>query len=139
MPRIHMKQNMNKRESTRLKHLNDFTVFIEYSHDMDDIYKNIKEYSPNKKGKILLSTKENNATVTELFIRGRKLNIPLAFITQCYFAVPKSIRQKHTHYFVMKITNKHELQQSASNHSSDIYFKTLGIFTKNVLQSHICF
>ena len=66
---------------------------------MDDIYKNIEEYNSNKKRKILivfddmivgmLSNKKLNPIVTELFIRGRKLNISLVFISQSYFAVPK--------------------------------------------------
>ena len=99
---------------------------------MDDIYKNIDEYNPNKKRKILivfddmiadmLSNKKHNPIVTELFIRERKLNISV-FITQSYFAVPKNIRLNSTHYFVMKIPSKRELQQIAFNHSSDIYFK----------------
>ena len=46
--------SINKRESTRLKYLNDSKAFIEYSNDMDDIYKNIEEYNPNKKQKILI-------------------------------------------------------------------------------------
>ena len=100
---------------------------------MDDIYKNIEEYNPNKKQKILvifndiiadmISNKKLNSIVTELFIRGRKLNISLVFITQSYFAVPKNIRLNSTHYFVMKIPNKRELQQIAFNHSSDIDFQ----------------
>ena len=100
---------------------------------MDDIYKNIEEYNPNKKRKILivfddmiadmLSNKKLNPIVTELLIRGRKLNISLVFITQSYFAVPKNIRLNSTHYFVMKIPNKRELQQIAFNHSSDIDFQ----------------
>ena len=124
---------INKRESTRLKHLNDSKAFIEYSNDMDDIYKNIEEYNPNKKGKILIvfddmiadmfSNEKLNATVTKLFIRGRKLNICLVFITQSYFAMPKSIRLNSTHYFLMKIPNKRELQQIEFNQSSDIEFK----------------
>ena len=56
------------------------------------------------------SNKKLNPIVTELFTRGRKLNIPLVFITQSYFAVPKNIRLNSTHYFVMKIPNKRELQ-----------------------------
>ena len=66
---------------------------------MGDIYKNIKEYNPNKKRKILivsddmiadmLSNKKLNLIVTELFTRGRKLNISLIFIRQSYFAMPK--------------------------------------------------
>ena len=64
----------------------------------------------------MLSNKKHNPIVTELFIRGRKLNISLTFITQ------KNIRLNSTHFFVMKIPNKKELQQIAFNHSSDIDF-----------------
>ena len=56
-------------------------------------------------------------------LRGRKLNISLAFISQSYFKVPKTIRLNVRHYFIMKISNNRELQQIASNHSSDIDFK----------------
>ena len=111
-------------------HLNDSKAFIEYSNYMDDIYKNIEEYNPNKKRKILivfddmiadmLSNKKLNPIVTELFIRGRKRNISLVFTTQSYFAVPENIRLNSMHYFIMKIPNKQKLQQTASNHSSDI-------------------
>ena len=58
--------------------------------------------------------------MTELFIRGRKMNISLAFITQSYFKVPKDVRLNATHFFIAKIPNKRELQQIAVNHSSDI-------------------
>ena len=105
----------------RLKYLNNSKVFIEYSNDMYDIHKNIEEYNPKKKQKILivfddmiadlLSNKKPNLVVTELFIRGRKLNISLVFITQSYFAVLKNVRLNSTHYFVMKIPNKRELSQ----------------------------
>ena len=87
---------------------------------MDDIYKNVEDYNPNKKRKILIVlddmivdmriNKKLNPVVTELFIRGRKLNISLVFITKSYFAVPKSIKLNSTHYFIMKILNKRELQ-----------------------------
>ena len=50
----------------------------------------------------MLGNKRLDAIVTELFIRDRKLNISLVFITQCYFAVPKNIRLNYTHYFIMK-------------------------------------
>ena len=63
--------------------------------------------------------------VTKLFIRGRKLNISLVFITQSYFAVPKYIRLNSSYYFIMKIPNKQELQQIAFIHLSDIDFKDL--------------
>ena len=83
---------------------------------MDDIYKNIEEYNPNKKRKILiifdyiiadiLSNKKLNPIVAELFIKGRKLNNCLVFVTQSYFAVPENIRLNSTHSFIMKIPNK---------------------------------
>ena len=78
-----------------------FKSFIEYSNDMNDIYENIEEYNRNKKRKIfvfddmitdMLNIKKRNPIITELFIRGRKLNISLVFITEFYFAVPKTIR-----------------------------------------------
>ena len=102
---------INKGESTGLKYLNDSKVFIEYSNDMDDIYKNIEEYNTNKKQKILidfddmiadmLSNKKLNPIVSKLFVRWRKLNISLVSITQSYFVVPKNIRLNSAYYFVM--------------------------------------
>ena len=83
---------------------------------MDNIYKNIEEYNPNKRRKILivfddmiadmLSDKKLNAIVTELLIGCRKLNISLVFITQSYFAVPKNIRLNSTLCVIMKIPSK---------------------------------
>ena len=77
---------------------------------MDDFYKNIEEYNPNKKRKILilfddtiaimLSDKKLNPIVSELLITGRKINISLVFVTQSYFAVSKNIRQNSAHYFL---------------------------------------
>ena len=77
--------------------------------------KSIEEYNPNKKRKILivfdnmiadmLSNKKLNPIVTELFIRGRKLDTSLVSITQSYFAVPKNIRLNSSNYFIMKIPN----------------------------------
>ena len=67
--------------------------------------------------------KKLNSIVTELFIRGRKLNISLVFITQSYFKVPKDVRLNTSHFFIAKIPNKRELQQIAINHSSDISTK----------------
>ena len=71
----------------------------------------------------MLNNKKLDPIVTELFIRGRKLNISLVFITQSYFAVPKNIRLNSTHYFVMKIPNKEGLQHIAFDHLSDIDFQ----------------
>ena len=113
-------------------------------NDLYKIYKNIEEYNPSKKRKILivfdnmiadmLSNDKGNPIVTELVIRDRKLNISLVFITQSYFAVPKNIRVNSTHYVTMKIPNKRELQQIAFNNSPDIdfikmYRKTIFFFS----------
>ena len=57
-----------------------------------------------------------NKRVNELFIRGRKLDIFLVFITQSYFKAPKDVRLNTMHFFIMKIPNKRELQQIAHNH-----------------------
>ena len=85
---------------------------------MNDIYKNIEEYNPFKKRKTFIVFDDMIADIL-------KLNIFLVFVTQSYFAVPKNIRLNSTHYFVMKIPNKREFQQTASNHSSMLAFKTL--------------
>ena len=71
----------------------------------------------------MINNKKLNTVVTELFIRGRKLNISIVFITQSYFKVPKDVRLNSTDFFILKIPNKRELQQIALNHSSDIDFK----------------
>ena len=71
----------------------------------------------------MIHNKKLNSIVTELFIRGRKLNIFLVFITQSYFKVPKYVTLNTSHFFIAKIPNKRELQQIAINHSSDINTK----------------
>ena len=86
-----------------------------------------------------MNNKSLNPVVTELFIKGRKLNISIAFITQSYFKVPKDVRLNSTHIFIMKIPNKREPQQIATNHSSDIDFKDSIRIHKNVLQNHTLF
>ena len=93
---------INKREGVGINHFNDPKAFIEYSNDMHDVYKNIDEYSLDKENKILIVfdymiadmiyNKKPKSVVTELFIRGRKINISLVFITQSYFKVPKDVR-----------------------------------------------
>ena len=85
------------------------------------------------------NNKKLNPVVTELFIRHRKLNISIVFITQSYFKVPKDVTLNSTYFFIMKIPNKREFQQIVLNHSSDIGFKILLKFIKNVLQNHILF
>ena len=116
---------------------------------MQDVHNNIEGYNPGKKRKILIvfddmiadmiNNKKLNPAVTELFIRGRNLNIPIVFITQPYFKVPKDVRLNSTHFFIMKIPNKRELQQIVLNHSSDIDFKDFIKIYKNVLQNHTLF
>ena len=116
-----------------LNHFNDSKAFMEYSNDMQDVYENIEDYNPIKKRKILIvfddmitdmiNNNKLNPIVTELFIRGRKRNISIVFITQSYFKVSQDVRLNSTHFFIMKIPNKRELQQIALNHSSDIDFK----------------
>ena len=72
----------------------------------------------------MLSNTKLNPVVTELFVRGRKLNIYLVFITQSYFSAPKNIRLNSIHYFIMNNPNKQELQVTAFIHSSDIDFNS---------------
>ena len=108
---------------------------------MHDVYKNIKNYNHHKENKTLIvfddmiadiiNNKKLNSIVTELFIRGRKLNISLVFITQSYFKVPKDVRLNTTHFFIMKIPNKRELRQIALKHSSDIDYKDFIKIYKN--------
>ena len=97
---------------------------------MDDVYESIDDYNPNRKRKILiafdgmvadiLNNKKCQAIIKELFIRCRKLNISLVFITQSYFSVPKDVRLNSTHYLIMKINNRKELQNIAINILADI-------------------
>ena len=85
------------------------------------------------------SSKNLNPILAESFIRGRKLNISLAFITQSYFDVPENIRLNSSHFFIMKILNKGELQQIAFNHSSDSDFQEFLNLYKTVQPNHILF
>ena len=121
---------INIREKVGIDHINDPKDFIEYSNNMRDVYKNIDEYNPDKENKILIAfddmiadmsdNKKINSTVAELFIRGRKLDISIVFITQSYFRVPTVVRLNTAHFCIVKIPNKRELQQIVINHSSDI-------------------
>ena len=107
---------INIREKVGLKRFNDPETFFEYSDDMRNVYKNIDEYNVDKDRKILIvfddmiadiiKNKKLNSIVTKLFIRGRKLNIYLVFITQSYFKVPKDVRLIITHFFYCKNFNK---------------------------------
>ena len=104
---------IEKRENAGIKNYNDPTAFIEYSNTMDDVFSNIDDYNPKRKRKILIviddmisdimTNKSFQAIIKELFIRCRKLNISLVFITQSYFSVPKEARLNSSHYLIMEI------------------------------------
>ena len=124
---------IKKREDAGRKKLNDPGASIEFSRTMKCVYKNIDDYNPRRKRKILIvfddmiadivTNKKFQARIKELFIRCRKSNIPLIFITQSYFSVPKDPRLNSTHYLIMKIHDGRELQNIAKNHSADIDYK----------------
>ena len=80
----------------------------------------------------MIHNKELNSIVAELFIRGRRLNISLAFITQSYFKVPKDVRQNTSHFSIAKISNKRKLQQIAISHSLDISTKDFANAKENI-------
>ena len=121
---------MKSKKKLDLKNLNDPTAFIEYSSTMDDILENIEGYNKKRKRKILIvfddiishvmSDKKAQLVLKELFIRCRKLNISLCFLTQSYFSVPKDVSLNCIHYIIFKLSNKRELQNIAINHSADI-------------------
>ena len=121
---------IKKRKDAGIKHLNDPNAFIECSNTMDDVYENINDYNPIRKRKKIIvfddmitdimTFKKFQAIIKELFIRCRKLNISLVFITQFYFSVSNDIRLNSIHYLIMKINNKRELQNIVINHSADI-------------------
>ena len=124
---------INKREQAGIKNLNDPHSFIEYSNDMDDVLDYINNYNKNRDKKVLIvfddmiadimSSKKFKAIIKELFIRCRKLNISIVFITQSYFRTPKDARLNSTHYVIMKIQIRKELQNIAQENSGDIDFK----------------
>ena len=121
---------IKNRETAGIKHLNDSKAFIECSNTMDDVYGNIDSYNPNRNRKKLIifddmiaditTLKKFQSIIKDLFIRCRKPNISLVFITQSCFSVPKDERLNSTHYLIMKINNRRELQNIAFIHSADI-------------------
>ena len=121
---------INKREKVGLYYLKDPKGFIEYSNDMQDVYKNMEDYNPGKKRKMLIvfddmiadmiNNKKLNPVVNiklniKYFLKV-KLNISIVFVTQSYFKVPKDVRLNSTHFFIMKIADKKELQQIVLNY-----------------------
>ena len=124
---------IKKRENAGIKHLNDPNALIECSNTMDGVFKNINYCNPSRKRNILIvfddmiadimTNKKFQAIINELSIRCRKLNISLIFITRSYISVPKDVRPNSTHYLIMKINSRKELQNTAINHSADIDYK----------------
>ena len=100
---------------------------------MNDVCDNIDLYNPKRKRKVLIvfddmiadimTNKKFQSIIKELFIRCRKTNISLVFFTQSCFSVPKDVRLNSTHYLIIKINHKRELQNIAINHSADIDYK----------------
>ena len=103
---------INKREGAGINHFKDVKALIEYSNDMNNVYWNINYYNPDNENKILIvfddmiadmiQNKKLSSIVTELFIRGRKLNISLVSITQSYFKVPKDVILNTSHFLIQK-------------------------------------
>ena len=114
--------------------MNDPKAFIEYSNKMDYAYSSINGYNPNRNREILvvlddmiadiMTNKQFQAAIIkELFIRCKKLNISLAFITEPYFSAPKRVRINSTYYLITNIHNKRKLKDITINHSPDIDYK----------------
>ena len=124
---------INKREQAGTKNLNNRHAFIEYSSDMDDVLDDVNNYNKNRDKKVLIifddmiadimRSEKFKAIVKELFIRCRKLNISIVFITQSYFRTPKDARLNNTHYILMKIGNKKGLKSIAEENSGHLDFK----------------
>ena len=121
---------IDKREKAGVYFNNDPNAFIEYFNSMDNILSDIEDYNKKRKRKVLIifddmishvmSDKKAQQILKDLFIRCRKLNISLCFLTQSYFSVPKDVRLNCTHYILFKLNNRRELQNIAIDHSADI-------------------
>ena len=124
---------INNREKAGIKNYNDPNAFIEYSNTVDDVFSNIDDYNTKRKRRVLIvfddmiadimTNKKFESIIKELFIRCRKLNISIVFITLSNFRIPKDARLNSIHYLLMKIQSKKELQNIAQDNSGDIYFK----------------
>ena len=119
---------INKKEQVGIKNLNEPYAFMEYSSDMNDVLENINNYNKNRDMiddmiADIMRSEKFKAIVKELFIRCRKLNISIVFITQSYFRTPKDARLNSTHYILMKIGNKKELKSIAEENSGHLDLK----------------
>ena len=126
---------IKKRKDAGIKHVSNPNAFIKRSNTMDDVYENINNYNLTREIKNLIvfdemianimTKRRFQAVIKELFIRCRKLNIALVFITQSYFSVPKDLRLNSTHYLIMKINNRRELQNVSTDHSAGVNYQDL--------------
>ena len=132
---LYVKVPFKSIEEKKLKNPKIQKTFIDYLQRIDDVWENLEDYNPTKKIKVMIvfddmiadmkANKKIKSYSHWIVLRSRKRDISLVFISQPYLKAPKTIRLNGTHYFTMKIPNKSELQQVASNHSSDIKFKDL--------------
>ena len=119
-----------KRQDAGIKHLNESNAFIKCSNTMDETYEKINDYNLNREREILIlfddmiadimTNEKFQIIIKERFITCRKLNILLVFITQFHFSTPKGVRLNSTHYLIMKINNRIELQNITINLSAVI-------------------
>ena len=124
---------IKKCEDVGIQNLNDASGFIEYSNTMGDVFSNIDDYNSKRKRKIsivfddmiadIMTNNRFQVIIKELFIRCKKLNVSL---------LPKEVRLNSTHYLIMKIHNKRELQQIAINHSAGIDYKDFSRIYRNL-------
>ena len=124
---------INNRVDAGIKNLSNPNAFTEYSNTMDDVFINIDNFNTKRKKRVFLifddmmadimGDKKIKAIIKELFIRCRKLNISIVFIRQSYFRAPKGVRLNSTHYLLMKLRNRKELQNIAQDYSGDTNFK----------------
>ena len=124
---------INERGQAGIKDLHDPHAFIEYSNNMDDVLDDINNYDKNRDIKVLIivddmiadimRNEKFKAIIEELFIRCRKLNISIVFITQSYFRTPKDARLNSTHYILMKVGSKKELKCIAEEKSGHLDYK----------------
>ena len=124
---------INRRKQAGINFSNDLNAFIEYSNSIGDVFPQIEEYNRRRNRKVLIIfdemiyhvmlNKNAQQIPKDLFIRCRKLNISLCFLTQSYFSVPKDVRLNCTHYILFKLNNRRELQNIAVNHTADIDYK----------------
>ena len=104
------------REEVGIENLKNQKAFTDFSQTIDDVYEDLEDYNPTKKRRVLIvfddiiadlkSNKKLSPIVTEMFLRGKKFNISLVFISQSYFREPKTIRLNAIQYFIIKIPNK---------------------------------